>query len=287
VLEGQVRGAHSLDEPLTHLHVTSDGTVWGLSHAGTALRFADGVARAYPLARRGHGTARWYGIGGTGSRVLVWGAGALLEFDGEGFAPFEPKAELEEHETVVAVSSQGKQLALLVCGEGVGAVARYDGRKWLPVDESHVVEGQLVDLDVWRGIGIVLARSGEVWRVDEGSPRPVIWDTHQAAFLSDTGAPRATYAVRGFDGGALLASDNGIIAVGSGDPVFHTLDRAAGPAHEPARLSRVGADSGTKSDAERRPAVVALCGPNAWIWSYGPDASEVRDAFWVIDARDW
>jgi hypothetical protein len=75
--------------------------------------------------------------------------------------------------------------------------------------------------------------------------------------------------------------------VGSGDPVFHSLDRATGPAHEPARLSRVGADSGSKSDSERRPAVVALCGPNAWIWSYGPDASEVRDAFWVIDARDW
>jgi hypothetical protein len=287
VIEGQVRGAHSLDEPLTHLHVTTDGTVWGLSHAGTALRFADGVARAYPLARRGRGNARWYGIGGSGSRVLVWGAGALLEFDGEGFVPFEPKAELEEHETVVALSSQGKQLALLVCGDGVGAVARYDGRKWLPIAEGHVVEGQLVDLDVWRGIGIVLARSGEVWRVDEGSPRPVIWDTHQAAFLSETGAPRATYAVRGFDGGALLASDSGIIAVGSGDPVFHALDRTSGPAHEPARLSRVGSDSATKSDSERRPAVVALCGPNAWIWSYGPDASEVRDAFWVIDARDW
>ncbi|MGD0527583.1 MAG: hypothetical protein ABSE49_20750 [Polyangiaceae bacterium] len=285
VLEGHIRGAHSLDEPLTHLHVTSDGTVWGLSHAGTALQFADGVARAFPLARRGHGAARWYGIGGTGTRVFVWGAGALLEFDGEGFAPFEPKAELEEHETVVALSAQGKQLALLVCGEGVGAVARFDGRKWLPIAESHVIEGQLVDLDVWRGIGIVLARSGEVWRVDEGSPRPVIWDTHQAAFVSDTGAPRATYAVRGFDGGALLASDTGIIAVGSGDPVFH----AAGPAHEPARLARVGSDGGSaaKSDADRRPAVVALCGPNAWIWSYGPDAAEARDAFWVIDARDW
>jgi hypothetical protein len=285
VLEGHIRGAHSLDEPLTHLHVTSDGTVWGLSHAGTALQFADGVARAFPLARRGRGAARWYGIGGTGTRVFVWGAGALLEFDGEGFAPFEPKAELEEHETVVALSAQGKQLALLVCGEGVGAVARFDGRKWLPIAESHVIEGQLVDLDVWRGIGIVLARSGEVWRVDEGSPRPVIWDTHQAAFVSDTGAPRATYAVRGFDGGALLASDTGIIAVGSGDPVFH----AAGPAHEPARLARVGSDGGSaaKSDADRRPAVVALCGPNAWIWSYGPDAAEARDAFWVIDARDW
>jgi len=32
---------------------------------------------------------------------------------------------------------------------------------------------------------------------------------------------------------------------------------------------------------------VALCGQNAWIWSYGPDASDARDAFWVIDARDW
>jgi hypothetical protein len=287
VVEGQIRGAHSLDEPLTHLHVTVDGTVWGLSHGGTALRFADGEARVYPLARRGRGAARWYGIGGTGSRVLVWGAGALLEFDGEGFAPFEPRPELEEHETVVALSPQGKQLAMLVCGDGVGAVARYDGRRWLPIDDDHVIEGQLVDLDVWRGIGIVLARSGEVWRVDDGAPRPVIWDTRQAAFLSDSGAPRATYAVRGFDGGALLASDGGVIAVASGEPVFHAVGPHGGASHEPARLARVGADRGTRSDAERRPAILALCGPNAWIWSYGPDAAEARDAFWVIDARDW
>jgi hypothetical protein len=296
VVEGQIRGAHSLDEPLTHLHVTADGTVWGLSHGGTALRFADGVARAYPLQRSGRGAPRWYGIGGTGSRIFVWGAGALLEFDGEGFAPFSPHAELEEHETVVALSPQGKQLAMLVCGDGVGAVARFDGAahkgRWLPIPESHVIEGQLVDLDVWRGIGIVLARSGEVWRVDEGSPRPVIWDTRQAAFLSDSGAPRATYAVRGFDGGALLASDGGIIAVGSGEPIFH----AAVASHEPARLSRVGGGGGVahggasqrRPDEEaRRPAVVALCGQNAWIWAYGPDASDARDAFWVIDARDW
>lgn len=299
VVEGQIRGAHSLDEPLTHLHVTTDGTVWGLSHGGTALRFADGVARAYPLNRPGRGTARWYGIGGAGSRVFVWGAGALLEFDGERFAPFQPLAELEEHETVVAVSPQGKSLSMLVCGDGMGAVARYDAahKKWLAIPESHVIEGQLVDLDVWRGIGIVLARSGEVWRVDEGSPRPVIWDTRQAAFLSDSGAPRATYAVRGFDGGALLASDGGVIAVGAGEPIFH----AATGSPEPARLARVGAGSGTggggsgtsaekrgeRGEDPRRPAVVALCGQNAWIWSYGPDASDARDAFWVIDARDW
>jgi hypothetical protein len=286
VVEGQVRGAHSLDEPLTHLHVTGEGTVWGLSHGGTALRFSNGAARAFPLVRQGHGAPRWYGIGGAGERVFVWGAGALLEFEGDRFAPFEPRAELEEHETVVALSPQGKQLAALVCGDAMGAVGRFDGRKWLPIGEEHVIEGQLVDLDVWRGIGIVLARSGEVWRVDEGTPRPVIWDTRQAAFLSDTGAARATYAVRGFDGGALLASDGGIIAVGSGEPIFH----AATGTHEPARLARVGSGGQAARearDAERRPAVIALCGPNAWIWSYGPDAVDVRDAFWVIDARDW
>ncbi len=78
VVEGVVRGAHSLDEPLTHLHVTSDGTVWGLSHGGTALRFNEGVARAYPLNRPGRASPRWYrrASGGSGSRVLVWGAGA-------------------------------------------------------------------------------------------------------------------------------------------------------------------------------------------------------------------
>jgi hypothetical protein len=265
--------------------------VWGLSHGGTALRFNEGVARAYPLNRPGRGTGRWYGIGGSGARVLVWGAGALLEFDGERFAPFSPEPELEEHETVVALSTTAKQIQMLVCGDGMGAVARFDGRKWLPIADSHVIEGQLVDMDVWRGIGIVLARSGEVWRVDEGPPRPVIWDTRQAAFVSETGAPRTTHAVRGFDGGALLASDGGVIAVGAGEPVFH----AAPGVHEPARLARVGGGGiSAKADADRRPAVIALCGQNAWIWQYTgaigtqPRAeADQRDAFWVIDARDW
>jgi hypothetical protein len=286
VMQGQVRGAHSLDEPLTHLHVTADGTVWGLSHGGTALRFSEGTARAYPLNRSGRGAARWYGIGGSGSRVLVWGAGALLEFDGEHFVPFSPPPDLEEHEVVAAAVPQGKQLGMLVCGDGVGAVARFDGRRWMPIPESHVIERQLVDLDVWRGVGIVLARSGEVWRVDDGPPRPVIWDTRQPAFISDSGAARATYAVRGFDGGALLASDGGIIAVGSGDPVFH----AAPGSPEPARLARVGGGASVKSDADSLPAIVAMCGSHAWIWRFGPDAPnriDERDAFWVIDARDW
>jgi hypothetical protein len=283
VVDGQVRGAHSLDEPLTHLYVTADGTVWGLSHAGVAVRFAEGEARTYPLARPGHGAPRWYGIGGAGTRILVWGAGALLELQGDRFVPFVPLAELEEHETVVACSMQGRTVSMLVCGDGVGAVARFDGRKWLPIAESHVVEGQLVDLDVWRGVAIMLSRSGDVWRADDGAPRPVIWDTRQPAFVSETGAPRAAYAVRGFDGGALVASDGGVIAVGAGDPVFH----AAHASREPARLARVQSAGGL----DKRPALVAMCGTNAWIWGYGPEAAlgeaDSRDTFWVIDLRDW
>lgn len=285
VVEGQVQGAHSLDEPLTHLHVTADGVVWGLSHAGSALRFADGTARAYPLHRPGRATPRWFGIGGWGERVVVWGAGALLEFDGDRFAPFSPAPELEEHETVVSTVPQGKHLGMLVTGDGVGAVARFDGRRWMPIRDDHVIDGPLVDLDVWRGVGIVLARSGQVWRVDDGPPRSVVWDTRQAAFISDTGAPRVAHAVRGFDGGALLASDGGVIAVGAGEPVFHQAEGT----REPASLGRVGGGTGVRSEPDGRPGIVALCGPHAWIWRYAAPGAPVeeRDAFWVIDAREW
>jgi hypothetical protein len=188
-------------------------------------------------------------------------------------------------------------------------------------------------------VGIVLSRSGDVWRVDERAPRRVVWDKHHAAFETDTGARRATHQVRGFDGGALLASDGGVIAVGSGDPVFH----AAPGVLEPARLARVGASvtqrrsgphvrrdrtenvtgpharkdrtenvtgpharkdrtesvrkegTGVTKVEPARPAVVAMCGPNAWIWSYSPsdwaaatgEQPDQRDAFWVVDLRDW
>jgi hypothetical protein len=81
-----------------------------------------------------------------------------------------------------------------------------------------------------------------------------------------------------------------VIAVGAGDPVFHAVPAA----HEPARLARVGGGAAGKVDTDRRPAVIALCGPNAWIWQYAggigsqPRAeADQRDAFWVIDARDW
>jgi hypothetical protein len=270
VVGGEVKGAHSLDEPLTDLYVAPDGVVWGLSHASTAVRFRGDSARAFPLSRKTRGRTAWYGIGGGGQRVLVWGAGALLEFKEERFVPFEPDARLEEHESVVALYAGKREITMLVCGEHLGAVARFDGKKWHAIAEEHVMDGALVDMDVWRGSTIVLARGGEVWRAEGGSaPRPVTWDRRLPAFLSDSGTPRATYRIRGFDGGSLVASDGGVIAVGAGDPVFH---KAHGTL-EPVRLARVGGEQDDK------PGIVAMVGPHAWIWR--------KDGFFVIDLRAW
>jgi hypothetical protein len=286
VVEGQVKTAHALEEPLNDLYVTPDGTIWGLGVSGYAIRFEQGSSRSFPLHRPRHGRTWWYGIGGTPDRVLVWGAGALLEFNGEEFVPFEPDAALEENESVPALSPHKREIQMLVVGDRVGAVARFDGERWLPIPVSHVLEGMLADLDVWRGVGIVLGRAGEVWRVEEhGAPRPVIWDTSHQAFLHEGGARRATHAVRGFDGGAILASDGGFIVVGQSEPVFYSC----GAAHEPARLARVGGGVPPALQARRSrpnmkrdedaPGIVAMCGPHAWVWRDG--------AFQVLDLREW
>jgi hypothetical protein len=286
VIDGQVKTAHALEEPLNDLYVSPEGTIWGLGAAGHAIRFAGGHARSFPLHRPRHGRTWWYGIGGTPDRVLVWGAGALLEFNGEEFVPFEPETHLEEHESIPALVSTRSELQMLVVGDRVGAVARFDpeGERWLPIPVSHVIDGMLADLDVWRGVGIVLGRTGEVWRVEEhGAPRPVIWDTSHEAFLHEGGGRRATHAVRGYDGGAVLASDGGFIVVGQSEPVFYSC----GAAHEPGRLARVGGGPppltrrsrpNMKRD-EDAPAIVAMCGANAWVWREG--------AFQVLDLREW
>jgi hypothetical protein len=285
VVEGAVRAAHALEEPLNDLYVTSDGTMWGLSVAGTAIRFAGGQSLSFPLRRPTHGRTWWYGIGGANDRVVVWGAGALLEFDGEEFVPFSPDASLDESESVPAFAAHKREIQMLVVGDRVGAVARFDGKKWLPIPVSHVIEGMLADLDVWRGVGIILGRNGEVWRAEENAaPRPVIWDTSHQAFIGETGARRATHAVRGYDGGALVASDGGVIVVGQNEPVFFS----AGVTNEAARLSRVGGgppvvnmrrSRPNMKATEDAPGIVAMCGPHAWVWRDG--------AFQVLDLREW
>jgi hypothetical protein len=264
VVDGAVAAAHSLDEPLNHLYVTPRGTMWGLSLSGAAVRFSKEHARTFPLRRRTRGRAWWYGIGGIGERVLVWGAGALLELQGDEFVPFKPDGGLEDGEAVVALAPEGSGLAMLVCSDLGGAVARFDDGQWLPIVQDQVIDGALADLDVWRDETLILSRDGRLWRaLRSARPRPVSLDERHPAFSTDTGVRRAMHAVRAVDGGTLIASDGGVIAALAGDPVFH----AAPDSSEPAHLSRVGGG------------IVATCGPNAWLWR--------RRAFHVLDLRQW
>lgn len=277
IVEGVVATAHGMDEQLSDLYVARDGSMWGLT-ATHAVRFTGGRVKTFPLVRGTPGRTFWYGIGGGGDRVLVWGAGAVLEFDGNGFVPFEPDASLDTSESVVSLHAHKRGLSMLVCGDRMGAVATYDGSHWTDIREDQVIEGILADMDLFRGVALVLDRNGSVWR-EEGNapPRPVVWDYRHPAFLTERGTQRATYSVRSFDGGVLLASDGGVISVSGGEPVFHTVTGA----HEAVRLVRVGSEdrvSLTKDEGEGA-GLLALCGPHVWVWQNG--------TFQVLDMREW
>lgn len=265
VVGGAVAESHVVEETLTDLLVTPDGILWGLSPVGVAFRFAGGTARPFPLARRSRGRPWWYGIGGEDGRVIAWGAGALLEFDGVEFSPFLPEPELEANESVVAARLDGGVLTMLVCAPQLGAVARFDGRKWLAIGEAQVIHEPLVAMDLWRDVAVILTKDGEIWRMEVGQsaaawaaarPRRVAWDAKADAFVTDAGAPRPLHGVRGFDGGALLASDGGVVVVGAKEPVFH----AAPDPTAPARLARVGRGASAT--------IVAMCGGAAWRWEH-------------------
>ena len=274
VIRGVVREAHSVDAALLDLYVAPDGSMWALTVEGHAVRFQASGTTAYVLAPPKKARPWWYGIGGAGDKVYIWGSGALLEFDGNQFIPFSPDASLDNGESVVALNADGREITMLVCGDRMGAVARYNGRKWAAITEGQVIDTLLADLDVWQRVPIVLARDGQVWRVDEmGTPRPVIWDRRQEAFLNLEGSqerevPRATLAIRGFDGGAMVASEGGVIVVGSGDPVFHS----AGQTREETRISRVGTNP-------TNAAIVAMCGSHVWMFQNGE--------LTVLDLKDW
>ena len=278
VVEGVIASTHNVDEPLNDLYVARDGAMWGLT-TSHAVRFGGGRTQSFPLQRPTHGRPWWYGIGGSNDRVLVWGAGALLEFDGASFVPFEPDAMLDDSESVVALVATGRRISMLVCGDRMGAVARFDSVQWQPITEDQVIESTLADLDVWRGAAYVLDREGAVWKVSNGPPRPMgLSDTHQA-FLTEAGTPRPFYSARAYDGGVLLASNGGVVSAGTGDPVFHAVPGG----RDPVRLIRVGEldATGAPADkaAEREIGIVALTGANAWIWRNG--------AFSVLDMHEW
>ncbi|MCW5833698.1 MAG: hypothetical protein KIS78_14945 [Labilithrix sp.] len=275
VVDGQIATSHTVEQPLNDLHVARDGTMWGLTTTH-AVRVSGGRLQSFPLRRPTRGRPWWYGIGGAGDRVLVWGTGALLEFDGREFVPFEPDAMLDESESVVALQAQGLRLWMLVCGDRVGAVARFDSVQWQPITENQVIDATLSDLDIWRGTAHVLDRDGGVWKIENGPPRPVALLTYHQAYLTETGAARPLHGVRAYDGGLLLASTGGVISIGGPEPLFHAVPEG----RDPVRLVRVGGRSGTTTDGEaREAAIVALSGPNAWLWR--------KNGFTVVDAHEW
>lgn len=290
VVEGVVATEHRVEEPLNDLYVARDGTMWGLT-TSHAVRFTGGRPQSFPLTRPTTGRPWWYGIGGGGDRVLVWGAGALLEFDGGGFVSFEPDAMLDDSEAVVALAAQGLRIAMLVVGDRMGAVARFDSTQWIPIGEDQVIEASLADLDWWRGTAYVLDRDAGVWKVDEGPPRPVHFpgsppslrsfgehSSRHQAFVTENGAPRPLHGVRAHDDGILLASDGGVVALanGGGDPVFHAAVHNGQPSRDPVRLVRVAPRVGKDLESA---GIVALSGPNVWVWRNGN--------FQVIDMREW
>ena len=278
VVDNVIATTHNVDEPLNDLYVARDGTMWGLT-TSHAVRFAGGKGQSFPLQRPTHGRPWWYGIGGGGDRVLVWGAGTLLEFDGNSFVPFEPDAMLDDSESVVALVANGLRVSMLVCGDRMGAVARFDSVQWQSISEDQVIEGTLADLDVWRGTSYVLDREGAVWKVSSGPPRPMNLPIHHQAFLTEAGTPRPFYSARAYDGGVLLASNGGVVSAGTGDPVFHAVPGG----RDPVRLIRVGQldASGAPEDAAaaREVGIIALTGANAWMWRNG--------SFSVLDMHEW
>jgi hypothetical protein len=278
VVEGSVVSKHDVSEPMNDLYVARDGTMWGLTNTH-AVRMSGGQVATYPLRRPTRGRPWWYGIGGGGERVIVWGNGALLEFDGNGFTPFEPDAMLDETESVVAVVSHGLRFSVLVTGDRMGAVARFDSVQWQPITEDQVIEASLADLDVWRRTAYVLDRDGQVWKVDQGPPRPIALPVRHQAFLNEAGTPRPLLSVRAFDGGLLLASNGGVLVAGvQGDPVFHAVPGG----RDAVRLARVGGLNAIaepeSAAAGREMGILALSGPNLWVWKNG--------AFSVVDVRD-
>ena len=278
IVDGVVATTHNVDEPLNDLFVARDGTMWGLTTTH-AVRLAGGRGQSFPLQRPTHGRPWWYGIGGGGERVLVWGAGALLEFDGSSFVPFEPDAMLDDTESVVSLVANGLRVSMLVCGDRMGAVARFNSIQWQAITEDQVIDASLADLDVWRGISYVLDRDGTVWKVDQGLPRPLELPLRHQAFLTEAGTQRPFYSARAYDGGILLASNGGVVSAGSGDPVFHAVPGG----RDPVRLVRVGQLDGKgapESDAAARDVgIIALSGANAWVWRNG--------AFTVLDMHEW
>ena len=293
VEDGVVTTARVVADELQRLHVTGGGHLWGLSTTH-AFRFDGPSNERFPLSRPTEGPIFWRGMGGSGERVLVWGAGALLQFDGSGFVPFAVDMGLDPQETVLSVRTAGDEVAALIVRDGMGAVAHFDGHGWAGVSEQQVLSGELVDLDVFAGSDMVLDVKGSIYTYQgSGAPvrKPV--DANFPAFRDPTGAERRFRGLVALEDTTFLASNGGFLSMAKNDPLFHSaIDPRSSSANTDsrnptidARLDRVGASTATTLrptkfvTEDEPPGVVATCGACAWSW--------LDDSFSAIDLRAW
>lgn len=241
-IEGnKVASARYVDEALTRIHLADDGALWALG--GTyAHRFHGFEQERFALIRPTEGPTNWLDLGGDGERVLVWGAGALLAFDGKSFVPFAPDLALHPAETVLAVEPRDDSIAALVAREGFGAIAHFDGDRWLPIVEDSLVHGAPLDLHTFAGQEWVLEAQGAIYtQSGDAAPRLVPLSRTAPAFSDGAGKPRPLYELLPGRLGLLMASQGGFLFAPSGAEA--TFYRGQGE-HLRARLCHVGGSAG-------------------------------------------
>lgn len=252
----RITAARYVDEPLSRVHLAEDGALWALG-GSHAYRYHGLEQERFALARPTEGASHWLDIGGAGERPLVWGAGALLCFDGTRFAPFAPDLSLEPSETVLAVEANADRLAVLVAREGCAAVAHFDGVAWLPIAEESLVAGAPIDLRTFAGQNWMLDRHGALYtQSGNDAPRPVPFARTSPAFFESDGKARRLFEVQPGRSGLLLSSQGGFLfAPTVAEATFYRgqNERARG------RLCRIGVSGAT----------LALLGGAAWLHAGG------------------
>ena len=276
----------------THLHVTPTASSGG---SRTPARALPASPTAWPRAAvtrsprtAGAARPRWYGIGGAGDRVLVWGAGALLEFDGERFVPVRARRRSSRSTRPSSPRpAQGKRA--LRCSSAATASAPSPASTAAQV-AAHQREPR------HRGDSSSTSTSGAASASSSRAAARSGASTSGAAASRHLGHPpagvpqrqrRAPRRARG-RAASTAAPCSPATAASSpsarGEPVFH----AAPPRpHEPARL-RASARRRARATSRRRPprprVVAMLRRPNAWIWRHVRPATRAdrrADAFWV------
>lgn len=267
-----VAGARYVDEPMARVHLAPDGALWAIG--GTyAYRFRGFEQERFPLVRPSEGPTNWLGLGTLGERVVVWGAGALLGFDGRSFVPFAPDLALHPLETVLAVQPYADTMAALVVRDGFGAIAHFDGDRWLPIDEDALVEGTPNDLRVFAGQAWVLEGNYAVYtQSGTAPPREVPFSRASPAFLDAAHRPRPFFEVLPGRRGLLFSSLGGFLfAPTSGEATFYRGhgEQLRGRVVQLDRVRSVRPDNPFETTSTDSALVLALLGGAVWVRADG------------------